>query len=241
MGLHELRFGNVAKTLDVGVTKSLFWIYQSLSKLQSKTCPVNRFFYLGFLSWTFTNHRTAGEREGISLYPNSHFHPFHRHLDISRVITAESSPLHIASSQTRTGRTFGFQAQVASHQATNKNMNTYLSNIKISSYFSFWKLEYYQRNSKQRFPSVSVWCSWESSKIVVARLQSSGLRLKHGSIASIKTTHVTKIRWIVLSLMCYMYMPWYNYGRYFYTVMTGNSFFLHAIMTYKSSFILSMT
>ena len=32
-----------------------------------------------------------------------HFHPLHRHLDISRAITAESSPLHIASSQIRTG------------------------------------------------------------------------------------------------------------------------------------------
>ena len=41
--------------------------------------------------------------EGISLTPHYHFHPLHRHLDISRVITAESSPLHIASSRTQTG------------------------------------------------------------------------------------------------------------------------------------------
>ena len=61
------------------------------------------FFYLGFLSRTFTNHRTAGEGEGISLTPHYHFHPLHRHLDINRAITAESSPLHIASSRTRTG------------------------------------------------------------------------------------------------------------------------------------------
>ena len=60
------------------------------------------FFYLGFLLRPFTNHRTAGEGEGISLTPHYHFHPLHRHLDISRAITAESSPLHIASSQTRT-------------------------------------------------------------------------------------------------------------------------------------------
>ena len=59
------------------------------------------FFYLGFLSRTFTNHRTAGEERG-------HFNsslplpPLHRHLEISRAITPESSPLHIASSQTRT-------------------------------------------------------------------------------------------------------------------------------------------
>ena len=60
------------------------------------------FFYLGFLSRTFTNHRTAGEGEGISLTPHYHFHPLHRQLDISRAITAESSPLHIASSRART-------------------------------------------------------------------------------------------------------------------------------------------
>ena len=60
------------------------------------------FVYLGFLSRTFTNHRTAGEG-GISLTPPYHFHPLHRHLDISRAITAESSPLHIASSRTQTG------------------------------------------------------------------------------------------------------------------------------------------
>ena len=35
--------------------------------------------------------------------PLYHFHPLHRHLDISWAITAESSPLHIASSRTQTG------------------------------------------------------------------------------------------------------------------------------------------
>ena len=40
---------------------------------------------------------------GIFLTPHYHFHPVHRQLDISRTITAESSPLHIASSRTRTG------------------------------------------------------------------------------------------------------------------------------------------
>ena len=48
---------------------------------------------LGFLSRTFTIHRTAGEEGGLPLY---HFLPLHKHLDISQVITAESSPLHIA-------------------------------------------------------------------------------------------------------------------------------------------------
>ena len=43
-----------------------------------------------------------GKGKGISLTHQYHFHPLHRHLDISRAITAESSPLHIASSRTRT-------------------------------------------------------------------------------------------------------------------------------------------
>ena len=59
------------------------------------------FFCLGFLSRTFMNHRTAGEGGGhffnslLPLPPTSQ-----RHLGISWGITAESSPLHIASSQT---------------------------------------------------------------------------------------------------------------------------------------------
>ena len=61
-------------------------------------------------------HRTAGEgggylfnsgqqgkEEGISLTPLYHFHPLHKHLEITWAIIAESSPLHIASSQNRTG------------------------------------------------------------------------------------------------------------------------------------------
>ena len=39
---------------------------------------------------------TLGGRGSISLTPHYHFHPFHRHLDISRAITAESSLLYIA-------------------------------------------------------------------------------------------------------------------------------------------------
>ena len=61
------------------------------------------FFCLGFLSRTFTNHRTAGEGKGISLSPHYHFHPLHIHLDISRVITAVSAPLNIASNRTLNG------------------------------------------------------------------------------------------------------------------------------------------
>ena len=61
-----------------------------------------------FSMWVFFHEHSRitglqGKREGISLTPHYHFHPLHRHLDISQAITAESSPLHIASSRTRTG------------------------------------------------------------------------------------------------------------------------------------------
>ena len=49
----------------------------------------------------FTGQQEKGE--GIYLTPLYHLHPLHRHLDMSRSITVESSPLHIASSRTRTG------------------------------------------------------------------------------------------------------------------------------------------
>ena len=53
-----------------------------------------------FSMWVFFNDHSRitalqGKGEGISLTPHYHFHPLHRHLDISRVITAKSSPLHI--------------------------------------------------------------------------------------------------------------------------------------------------
>ena len=65
------------------------------------------FFF--FSIWVFFHEHSritglhAGEGEGISLSPLYHFHPLYGHLDISWAITAESSPLHIASSWSRTG------------------------------------------------------------------------------------------------------------------------------------------
>ena len=61
-----------------------------------------------FSIWVFFHNYSRitglqGKEEGISLTPHYHFHLLNRHLDISRLITAESSPLHIGSSQTRTG------------------------------------------------------------------------------------------------------------------------------------------
>ena len=59
----------------------------------------------------FTGQQGKGEANSLTrLY---HFHPLHRHLDSSRAITADSSPLHIAS-RLKPG-IFGFRAQVANH------------------------------------------------------------------------------------------------------------------------------
>ena len=65
------------------------------------------FFFFFFFTWVFFHEHSRftgqqGKWEAISLSPLYHFHPLHRHLYISRTITAESSPLHIASSRTQT-------------------------------------------------------------------------------------------------------------------------------------------
>ena len=69
-------------------TSSFYWCYifsfghsWSLHMKERKTHGF--FFYLGFLLRRFANH-------------HYHFHLLHRHLDISRAITAESSPLHVS-------------------------------------------------------------------------------------------------------------------------------------------------
>ena len=62
-----------------------------------------------FSVWVFVYEhlRVAGlqrkEGGGISLTPHYYFHQLYRHFDVSRAIASESSPLHIASSRTRTG------------------------------------------------------------------------------------------------------------------------------------------
>ena len=73
-------------------------------------CAFSVFFFL-FSTWVFFQEHSPstglqGKGEGIYLTPLYHFQPLHRHLDISRVITAEVSPLHIASSRSRTRNLF---------------------------------------------------------------------------------------------------------------------------------------
>ena len=87
------------------LTKTCIRIYRRLKSYVNIQC---KFFFVFFSMWVFfyVHSRFTGQqgkREAIYLTPLYHFHPLHRHLDISRAITAESSPLHIASSRTRTG------------------------------------------------------------------------------------------------------------------------------------------
>ena len=57
------------------------------------------FFFFNSLRVFFHDHSritgVQGKGEDISLTPHYRFRSLHRHLDISRAITAESSPLHI--------------------------------------------------------------------------------------------------------------------------------------------------
>ena len=90
-------------------TKWSKWKFLSILSLFLKESPslkvsevnVRRFFfYLGFLSRIFTIRRTAGERGGYFFKSSLPLSPG-PHIDISQVITAESSPLHVASSWNR--------------------------------------------------------------------------------------------------------------------------------------------
>ena len=62
------------------------------------------FLFCFFSVWLFFHEysRLTGQQvkgETISLYPFYHFHLLHRHLDISWIIAAESSPLQITGSR----------------------------------------------------------------------------------------------------------------------------------------------
>ena len=88
---------------------------RELAKVMTEkaVCECSRFSkkcvkYFFFSIWVFFHAYSRftgqqGKRQGIYLTPLYHFHPLYRHLDIRRAITAERSPLRIASSRTRTG------------------------------------------------------------------------------------------------------------------------------------------
>ena len=100
-GRLKSRWGILTRKMDLKLETIPVLIYACfvLHNICEKNNSYIFFFYLGCLSQPFTNHRTAGEGGGH--FFNSSL-PLHRHLDISRAITAESSPLYIASSWTQT-------------------------------------------------------------------------------------------------------------------------------------------
>ena len=67
-----------------------------LLPITAPRCRFPSFFYLGFLSRIFMNHRTAGERGG-HFFNSLLSLPSTSQTDISQVITAGYSPLHIAT------------------------------------------------------------------------------------------------------------------------------------------------
>ena len=85
-----------------------------------------------FSTWVFFHEYSRftgqhGKGKGIYLTLLYHFQPVHRHIENSWAITAESSPLHIASNRTRTGN-LGFRAQV---QILNTSRLQHMINAKM--------------------------------------------------------------------------------------------------------------
>ena len=79
-----------------------------LRKNFENSCDQVCFFFLsGFFLTNIHDSGQQGKGETIFVTPLCHFHPLHRHLDISRAITVESSPLEPG--------TVGFRAQVANN------------------------------------------------------------------------------------------------------------------------------
>ena len=69
---------------------------------------MHNYIYIFFLSGLFCHDYSRitglqGKRESISITPHYHVYPLYRYLDAGWEITAEISPLHIASSGARTG------------------------------------------------------------------------------------------------------------------------------------------
>ena len=93
---------NINHTVRVFRLSFRFWWlwYHKLNNLQNMQIS----FFLSACSFRkIDDSQDSRERGRLSLLTHLyHFHLLHRHLDISRTITAESSPLHIASNRIRT-------------------------------------------------------------------------------------------------------------------------------------------
>ena len=101
MGLHNLvycQYWHPKLTLRAHAVKFTRQLIKNFITLRKQF-----FFYLGFFHVHSRLRDQQRKGEAICVTPLYHFHWLHRHLDISRAITAECSPLHIASSLTLTG------------------------------------------------------------------------------------------------------------------------------------------
>ena len=115
----ELLQNFAAEHKSVFDAKRLWWIL--LAKIVNGFYPLTIFsrrlhhacffvlacLFFFFFVWVFFHEHSRitglqGKRVGVSLTPLYHLHPLHRHLDISRGITVESSSLHTTRSQNRT-------------------------------------------------------------------------------------------------------------------------------------------
>ena len=109
-----------------------------------------------FSIWIFFHEHSRitglhGKREGICLTPHYQFHPLHRHLDISQVLIAQSSILHIASIWNRTGK---------------------LCTLSPLSYAPFYSINYYHHIEKY-LAQVLILMNLQYSYIVVLYLPAS--------------------------------------------------------------------
>ena len=100
---YHLKFSRIILTNDKLPIATITLFLVSIFKTYSSVSKTDVFFSI----WVFFHEhsRITGlqeKRESISFNYHFHFHPLHRHLDIIQAITAESSPLHIASSRART-------------------------------------------------------------------------------------------------------------------------------------------
>ena len=89
------------------VRKKVTEQYSGLQVLE--TIITEAIFFLSGSSFTGihdSQDNRGGESLSLSLTPLYHFHLLHRHLDISQAITAENSPMHIASRRTWTRNLF---------------------------------------------------------------------------------------------------------------------------------------
>ena len=75
---------------------------RSLGSVRILTSCSSVFFFVGFFHEHSRSTGLQGKWEVISVTLHYHSDPLYRHLDISWAITAESLPLHIAGSWTRT-------------------------------------------------------------------------------------------------------------------------------------------